>query len=219
MGRARNYAARRWQVDVSTVIGIRRTVKEAALAALARNLGRPAKERDWALERARAEIGQFTEHDRGRGVSRSRKPGGGLVAEGGHVARAVEGLDDEAVRPVDRAVNEGAADAGHHLGLTRFGGQPDYAARARESGAPSSEHRCRSGLGPALQAVIGLAQHLQDAERDFTDERLPVLDRAQGLKEHTLQPDPNPGVEQGLMHTVAVDADPPGPTFPTPARR
>jgi len=27
-------AARKWQVDVSTVIGIRRTVKDAALAAL-----------------------------------------------------------------------------------------------------------------------------------------------------------------------------------------
>ncbi|MGH9275033.1 MAG: hypothetical protein ACRDZU_10335 [Acidimicrobiales bacterium] len=54
-------AARRWQVDVSTVIGIRRTVKEAAMAALARTPGRPAKERDWELERARAEIGQLTE--------------------------------------------------------------------------------------------------------------------------------------------------------------
>ena len=31
-------AARKWHVDVSTVIGIRRTVKDAALAALARNL-------------------------------------------------------------------------------------------------------------------------------------------------------------------------------------
>jgi hypothetical protein len=30
-------AARKWQVDVSTVIGIRRTVKDAALAALARS--------------------------------------------------------------------------------------------------------------------------------------------------------------------------------------
>jgi len=44
-------AARKWQVDVSTVIGIRRTVKDAALAALARAPGRPAKERNWELER------------------------------------------------------------------------------------------------------------------------------------------------------------------------
>ena len=37
-------AARQHAVDVSTVIGIRRTVKEAALAALARKPGRPGKE-------------------------------------------------------------------------------------------------------------------------------------------------------------------------------
>ena len=54
-------AARKWGVDVSTVIGIRRTVKDAALAALARTSGRPAKERNWELEAARAEIGQLTE--------------------------------------------------------------------------------------------------------------------------------------------------------------
>lgn len=54
-------AARRWGVDVSTIIGIRRTVKDAALAALARSPGRPAKERDFQLEAARAEIGQLSE--------------------------------------------------------------------------------------------------------------------------------------------------------------
>lgn len=54
-------AARKWAVDVSTIIGIRRTVKDAALAALARAPGRPAKQRDWQLEAARAEIGQLTE--------------------------------------------------------------------------------------------------------------------------------------------------------------
>jgi transposase-like protein len=54
-------AARKWAVDVSTVIGIRRTVKDAALAALSRAPGRPAKERNWELEAARAEIGQLTE--------------------------------------------------------------------------------------------------------------------------------------------------------------
>jgi transposase len=54
-------AARKWTVDVSTIIGIRRTVKDAALAALARVPGRPAKERDWQLEAARFEIGQLTE--------------------------------------------------------------------------------------------------------------------------------------------------------------
>jgi hypothetical protein len=54
-------AARKWQVDVSTVIGIRRTVKDAALAALARAPGRPVKERNWELEAAQAEIGALTE--------------------------------------------------------------------------------------------------------------------------------------------------------------
>jgi transposase-like protein len=54
-------AARKWQVDVSTIIGIRRTVKDAALAALSRQPGRPAKEHNWELDAARAEIGQLTE--------------------------------------------------------------------------------------------------------------------------------------------------------------
>jgi hypothetical protein len=54
-------AARKWQIDVSTVIGIRRTVKEAALAALARQPGRPGAVRNFELDAARAEIGQLTE--------------------------------------------------------------------------------------------------------------------------------------------------------------
>jgi transposase len=54
-------AARKWCVDVSTVIGIRRTVKDAALAALVRKPGRPGKQRDWQLEAARAEIAALTE--------------------------------------------------------------------------------------------------------------------------------------------------------------
>lgn len=54
-------AARRWGVDVSTVITIRRTVKDAALAALARKPGRPGKERNWELEEAHAEIARLTE--------------------------------------------------------------------------------------------------------------------------------------------------------------
>lgn len=53
-------AARKWQVDVSTIIGIRRTAKDAALAAFARKPGGPAKERNWELEAARAEIDQLT---------------------------------------------------------------------------------------------------------------------------------------------------------------
>ena len=46
--------------DVSTIIQLRRTVKDAALVALSRAPGRP-KERDWQLEAARTEIEQLTE--------------------------------------------------------------------------------------------------------------------------------------------------------------
>ena len=53
--------ARKWRVDVSTVIGIRRTVKDAALGALVARRGRPAKERNWELEAARREVEQLTE--------------------------------------------------------------------------------------------------------------------------------------------------------------
>jgi len=53
-------AARNWAVDPTTVISIRRTVKDAALAALARRPGRPAAQRDHQLEAARAEISQLT---------------------------------------------------------------------------------------------------------------------------------------------------------------
>ena len=54
-------AARKWHVDVSTIIGIRRTVKDAALAALSARPGRPATERNWELEAARGELAQLTE--------------------------------------------------------------------------------------------------------------------------------------------------------------
>lgn len=54
-------AARKWQVDVSTVIGIRRTVNDAARTALARKPGRPGMARGWQLEAACAQIAQLTE--------------------------------------------------------------------------------------------------------------------------------------------------------------
>jgi len=54
-------AARKWGVDVSTIITIRRAVKDAALAALAAKPGRPGMERNWELEEARRELGQLTE--------------------------------------------------------------------------------------------------------------------------------------------------------------
>ena len=54
-------AARRHGVDVSTIIGVRRTVRDAALAALVARPGRRAKERNWELEQARREVEQLTE--------------------------------------------------------------------------------------------------------------------------------------------------------------
>ena len=45
-------AARKWRVDVSTIITIRRMVKDTALAALARKPGRPTKARNFELEAA-----------------------------------------------------------------------------------------------------------------------------------------------------------------------
>ena len=49
-------AARKYQVDVSTIIGIRRTAKDAALTAFARKPGRQAKDHNFELEAAQAEI-------------------------------------------------------------------------------------------------------------------------------------------------------------------
>jgi transposase len=54
-------AARKWRVDVSTIIGVRRTVKDAALAALSARPGRPAAERNWELDQARGELAQLSE--------------------------------------------------------------------------------------------------------------------------------------------------------------
>ena len=61
-------AARRHSVDVSTVIGIRRTVKDAALAALAARPGRRAKE---------AQLGAGAGPKRGRPVDQGRQVPGG----------------------------------------------------------------------------------------------------------------------------------------------
>ena len=53
--------ARKRQVDVSTIIAIPRTAKDAALAAFARKRGRPVRERNREPEAARVDIGQLTE--------------------------------------------------------------------------------------------------------------------------------------------------------------
>lgn len=57
-----NEAAVAWQVDRSTIMRIRSVAKDGALAALsASRPGRAAKQRDWELEQANAEIARLSE--------------------------------------------------------------------------------------------------------------------------------------------------------------
>jgi transposase len=59
---SQNEAARKWRVDRSTVVRIRRTAKDALLAAFAAaKPGRPSDPSDAELEAARAEIARLTE--------------------------------------------------------------------------------------------------------------------------------------------------------------
>jgi hypothetical protein len=97
-------------VDVSTVIGIRRTVKDAALSALARKPGHPGAQRDWQLEAARAEIAQF---DRG-GQGAGDRGGGGagkirLGLSGPVPARVPAEVKEAVLKSVDDAVAAGFA--------------------------------------------------------------------------------------------------------------
>src|SRR5271166_4602935 len=91
-------AARKWQVDVSTVIGIRRAVKDAALAALARKPGRPGTQRDWQLEAARAEIALLTEAVKAQAIELAvcgENPVGADRASAGAGPRRGEGAGSE----------------------------------------------------------------------------------------------------------------------------
>jgi transposase len=55
-------AARKWRVDVSTVIKLRKVAKDAAMAAFAASKpGRPATAADVAVEELRAENARLTE--------------------------------------------------------------------------------------------------------------------------------------------------------------
>src|SRR6476646_3355658 len=99
-------AARKWHIDVSTVIGIRRTVKDAALAALARKPGRPGTQRDWQLEAARAEIAQMTEAVKAQAIELSVDR-----APGGHPVHAL--LSEEIAAILDVAERWGTVDRSH----------------------------------------------------------------------------------------------------------
>ena len=103
-------AARKHAVDVSTVIGIRRTVKDAALAALARKPGRPASERNWELEAARAEIAQLTEAIKSQAIELAvvSSPGKiGLGLNGPVPARVPAEVKELVLKTVDDAVAAG----------------------------------------------------------------------------------------------------------------
>ena len=61
-------AARGWRVDVSVIIAIRRSVKDAALAALARKPGPQPKDRNFELEAAHDEVYHLTEAVKARAI-------------------------------------------------------------------------------------------------------------------------------------------------------
>ena len=57
-----NEAAEQWHVDRSTVMRIRKVAKDGALEALSQSRpGKKAKQRDWELEQANAEIARLSE--------------------------------------------------------------------------------------------------------------------------------------------------------------
>lgn len=63
-----NQAAEQWHVDRSTVMRIGTVAKEGALAALSQSKpGKKAKQRDWELEQANAEIARLSERKDGWG--------------------------------------------------------------------------------------------------------------------------------------------------------
>jgi hypothetical protein len=102
-------AARKWQVDVSTVIGIRRTVKDAALVALARKPGRPGRQRDWQLEAARAEIAQLTRRSRRRRSSWRSCGENPVGAERAGAGAGPRDVKEAVLKSVDNAVAAGFA--------------------------------------------------------------------------------------------------------------
>jgi transposase InsO family protein len=103
-------AARKWRVDVSTVIGIRRTVKDAALAALARKPGRPGTQtRLAARSRSRGDHaadrgGESPSHRAGDRAGKIR-----LGLSGPVPARVPAEVKELVLKTVDEAVAAGFA--------------------------------------------------------------------------------------------------------------
>ena len=111
-------AARKHAVDVSTIISIRRTVNDAALAALSRAQGRPLKERNWELDAAHADPdAAVAERDTDDSVrQRLRRRGQGAVRRRGR-RRTGPHLELPAGGGADLRFEENARDRLVRLGL------------------------------------------------------------------------------------------------------
>ena len=144
-------AARKWHVDVSTIIGIRRTVKDAALAALSARPGRPTTERNWELERGAWRAGAVDRGSQGAGDRAGVAAGKTRLDLSGPLPARVPGETKEAVlKLIDEAVAAGAP----HAWACRLLGVPDdrvhrWRHRLRKVG--TLEDRAPGGV--ALHAV------------------------------------------------------------------
>ena len=91
-------AAEQQQVDRSTIMRIRTVAKEGALAALAASKpGLPAKQRDYELEQARAEVARLSEAVKQMAVKLTLVEGVGRVADARAAGRG-GGPDPDVVR-------------------------------------------------------------------------------------------------------------------------
>ena len=91
------------------MIGIRRTVKDAALAALARKPGRLGTQRDWQLEAARAEIAQLTEAVKAQAIELSVVRGKIRLGLSGVLVPVPADVKEAVLKSVDDAVAAGLA--------------------------------------------------------------------------------------------------------------
>ncbi len=101
-------AARKWQVDVSTIIGIRRTVKDAALAALSRAPGRPAEGTQLGARGGAGRDRGVDRGDQGPGDRAGGDPGKVRLGLSGPLpARVPADVKELVLKTVDDAVADG----------------------------------------------------------------------------------------------------------------
>ena len=152
------------------MIGIRTTVKNAALAALAVKPGRPAKERDWELESARAEIGQLTQAIKAQAIELAIVRGKSAGASRPAPARAPAEVKEQALMTIDEAVAAGFA---HGWAAALWGVSDDrvhrWRARRREVGtlvdrAPGG-NPVHGILAWEVEAVLATAEEWGEVDR------------------------------------------------------